>query len=210
MRPPPQPLRVGQEWAVQVSVRGARPSRFVVRLGARVARFGCCTPAVATVRGSRFRRPVAGVTASASAPVTGSSECARPSGGSPAAAAVRNRRAAGRSCSSPITGRTPSSDSIRRAAAPRSSLGSRALATYGRPRTERCSSPRAGTSTSSTRAQELFASACRRRAGSSRAGAQRRSLRRRGAVADRPHRGRRVASRPRRRPERRPRDPVDT
>jgi DNA-binding beta-propeller fold protein YncE len=39
VRPPPQPLRVGQEWAVQVSVRGARPSRFVVRLGARVARF---------------------------------------------------------------------------------------------------------------------------------------------------------------------------
>ena len=37
VRPPPQPLRVGQEWAVQVSVRGARPSRFVVRLGARVA-----------------------------------------------------------------------------------------------------------------------------------------------------------------------------
>lgn len=36
---PPQPLRVGQEWAVQVSVRGARPSRFVVRLGARIARF---------------------------------------------------------------------------------------------------------------------------------------------------------------------------
>ncbi len=37
--PPPQPLRVGQEWGVQVSVSGARPSRFVIRLGARVARF---------------------------------------------------------------------------------------------------------------------------------------------------------------------------
>ena len=36
---PPQPLRVGQEWAVHVTERGARPSRFVVRLGARVARF---------------------------------------------------------------------------------------------------------------------------------------------------------------------------
>jgi len=39
VRPPPQQLRVGQEWAVQASVRGARPSRFVVRLGGRVARF---------------------------------------------------------------------------------------------------------------------------------------------------------------------------
>jgi DNA-binding beta-propeller fold protein YncE len=39
VRPPPPQLRVGQEWAVQLSVRGARPSRFVVRLGARVARF---------------------------------------------------------------------------------------------------------------------------------------------------------------------------
>ena len=57
----------------------------------------CCGRPVATVRGSRFRRPVAGATASASGPVTGSSGCARPSGGSPAAAAVWNRRAAGRS-----------------------------------------------------------------------------------------------------------------
>ena len=74
VRPPPQPLRVGQEWAVQVSVRGARPSRFVVQLGARGRALPCCAPAVATVRGSRFRRPVAGATASVSAHVTGSSE----------------------------------------------------------------------------------------------------------------------------------------
>lgn len=37
--PAPKALQVGQGWDVAVSVRGARPTRFVVRLGERVARF---------------------------------------------------------------------------------------------------------------------------------------------------------------------------
>ena len=36
---PPESLRVGQGWDVQVSARGVRPTRFVVRLRDRVARF---------------------------------------------------------------------------------------------------------------------------------------------------------------------------
>ena len=202
------------ERAVQVSVRGARPSRFVIRLGGRVARFPLLRAGrrhrawVTFPEAGRWRY---GVRIGSRDRFVGrpSSVWRFPRLQQPYGIVAQT---GGALLVADYRSWTPSSDSFRHAAAQRSSPGFRGLATYGRPRTGRCSSPRAGTSTSSTRAPELFASARGRRAGSrgSAAGARRRSLRRRGAAADRPHRGRRVASRPCRRAERRPRDPVDS
>ncbi len=90
---PPRGLRVGQEWHAQVSVRGARPARFVVSSGRRVARF----PLTKSRKPLPRARPVPGCRALAlrrprrpARPVRG--QRARAPGGPRPPAAARDRR----------------------------------------------------------------------------------------------------------------------